>query len=661
MTNHDSSLPRLHTTRRGFLKNTVATAGLLAMPATLFGGDAHGAGKSPAKAPPPANDYPPDGPMKTHANSSVLARRKLSADFVVVGGGLSGVCAAIAAARHGASVILIQDRPVLGGNASSEIRMGIMGAHGHNNKETGILEELQLLNMRRNPLMRYTLWDDILYTAVINEKITLLLNTSVLSARTENNVIKSVTAWNTNEYCEYTVSGALFADCSGDGILRLSGAEFRTGREATREFGEDFAPLEKSDTRTMGSSILMQLRECKEHRPFIAPEWAHRFTDKTVPPHRRFQAHDNNFWFLEYGGIKDTIADANDIQFELKRIVYGVWEYMKNHPDGRCAHYELDWVGALPGKRESARLVGDLMLNQHHVMEGGRFPDTVAHGGWVLDDHHPAGFHHDGAPVRFGYPPVPFGIPCRALFSKNIKNLFFAGRNVSCTHVALSTIRVMATCAVMGQAVGTAAALAKKHNCLPRDICANHIDELQDTLQDDDQMIPRRPRKVPALTLQAVAQFDELRRGQDRNIELGEWGTGPGSGTSGTEYKWQDKMAETGVWLKPGASAEYKWETPVTLTRARVVFDTELSFRGKRMRKLEATTDYKEMPAMLAREFALEIFKDGRWTEIVREKDNWRRLWRANFPPAGCRAARLRIISTWGAQSDAHVFSFEVA
>ena len=649
--------PSQTTTRRDFIKGATATAGLLTMPITLFGESA----RAETKPPPPANEYPGDGPLKTHANSSVIARRALSADFVIIGGGLTGVCAAIAAARHGASVIIVQDRPMLGGNASSEIRMGIMGAHGHNNKETGILEELQLLNMRRNPLMRYTLWDDILLTAVLKEKITLLLNTTVHAVETENNVIKSVTGWNLHEYCEYTVRGRLFADCSGDSILRLSGAEFRTGREATSEFGEDFVNFAQSDTRTMGNSILMQLRECAEHRPFIVPEWAHHFTDATVPPHRKFHADDNNFWFLEYGGMVDTIADANAIQFELKRIVYGVWAYMKNHPDGRCKNYELDWVGALPGKRESTRLVGDLVFNQHHVMEGGRFPDTVAHGGWVIDDHHPAGFHHHGAPVHFGYPPVPFGIPYRALFSTNIKNLFFAGRNVSCTHVALSTIRVMATCAVMGQAVGTAAALAKKHNCLPRDIHTNHITELQDTLQEDDQLIPNRPRKVSPLTLQATAQFDELRRGQDRNIEQGKWGTGPGSGTGGTTLKWQDKQLETGVWLKPGATAEYKWPSPVTLSSARIIFDTELSFRGKRMRKLEATTHYKEMPAMLARDFSVEIFNDGKWTEVACEKDNWCRLWRVKFPPVGCQAARLKITSVWGEKSDAHIFSFELS
>ena len=152
--------------------------------------------------------------MKTKQNSKVITERSLSADFVVVGGGLSGLCAAVAAARHGVSVILIQDRPMLGGNASSDCRMGIMGAKGDNNKETGLLEEVQLDNIYRKPLMRYTLWDDAMLNLVISEpNITLLLNTSVHEVLTENNAITTVKAWNCNEYCEYTVSGKLFADC----------------------------------------------------------------------------------------------------------------------------------------------------------------------------------------------------------------------------------------------------------------------------------------------------------------------------------------------------------------------------------------------------------------------------------------------------------------
>ena len=438
--------------------------------------------------------------MKTEKNSPTMIHRNLTAELAVVGGGLAGVCAAIAAARHGVKTVLIQDRPVLGGNASSEIRMGIVGAHGDENKETGILEELQLENIRRNPLMRYTRWDDILYSAVIREpNLKLLLNTSVRKTETNGKRIVAVEAWNGNEYCEYHISADFFADCSGDGILRLSGAEFRIGRELPGEFDEDYLK-EGGDARTMGNSILLQLRKTEEDRPFLAPEWAYHFTDAdfadgegSAPGHHSYKhpwPEDNNFWWIEFGGNLDTIGDANAIQFELKRIAYGVWEYMKNHPDGRCRNYELDWIGSLPGKRESCRFVGDHILTQHDIMAGGRFDDVVCYGGWTLDDHHPDAFFHRGYVSTHHTPPSPFGIPFRCLYSRNIENLLFAGRNISCTHMGMSATRVMGTCALMGQVIGTAAGILKRCGITPRLLYQQHIGELQELLLEDDVMLP---------------------------------------------------------------------------------------------------------------------------------------------------------------------------
>ena len=362
-------------------------------------------------------------PMRTEANSPVVLEKEMSADFVVVGGGLSGICAAISAARHGTKTVLVQDRPMLGGNCSSEMRMGIMGAHGDDNKEAGILEELQLRNFYYNPLMRYTLWDDVMYATVVEEKnITLLLNTSVDGVEMDGGRIVAVKAWNGNAYTRWKIRGKLFADCSGDGILRLSGAKFRIGREFPEEFGEDYTQV-GGDHRTMGNSILLQLRKTEEHHPFHAPSWAYKFTDEDFvndkPPkekkkyysYKRLYPDNNNFWWIEFGGNIDTIGDANLIQYELKRIAYGVWDYMKNHPDGRCKNYDLDWIGSLPGKRESTRFVGPHILTQHDVMAGGHFEDVVAYGGWSLDDHHPDAFWKVGHLSEHHKCPSPFGIP----------------------------------------------------------------------------------------------------------------------------------------------------------------------------------------------------------------------------------------------------------
>ena len=386
----------------------------------------------------------------------IITRRRLSADFVVVGGGIAGLCAAVAAARNGAKTVIIQDRPMFGGNASSEIRMWICGAHGENRKETGLLEELQLDNYYYNPTMKYTIWDDVMYGFAKQEKnLTVLLNTTVEKVETENGRITSVTGWNLTEYCRYKVEGKLFADCSGDSILRLSGAKYRSGREARDEFDEPHAP-EKADAKTMGNSILIQLRRTDRHIPFRAPEWAYHYTEETLPK-RNFEPEGNNFWWMEFGGVMDTVGDADAIRDELYKIAYGCWEYIKNHPDGRGRKWELDWIGSLPGKRENIRYVGDHVLCQKEVEAEGKFDDAVAYGGWTMDDHHPEAIYYPGAPTIFHPAPSPFGIPYRSLYSVNIDNLFFAGRNISTTHMALSSTRVMATTSMLGQAVGTAA------------------------------------------------------------------------------------------------------------------------------------------------------------------------------------------------------------
>ena len=601
-----------------------------------------------------------DRPMRTEANSPVVLEKETSADFVVVGGGLSGVCAALAAARHGASVILVQDRPVLGGNCSSEMRMGIMGAHGDDNKEAGILEELQLRNFHHNPLMRYTLWDDVMLSAVLAERnITLLLNTSVDGVEMDGGTstpseprIAALRAWNGNAYTRWTIRGRWFADCSGDGILRLSGAKFRHGREFPDEFGEDF--LQKGgDHRTMGNSILLQLRKTDEHHPFIPPSWAYKFTDADFVDdpqpsekgryfsYKRLYPDNNNFWWVEFGGNIDTIGDANEIQLELKKIAYGVWAYMKNHPDGRCRDYELDWIGALPGKRESARFIGPHILNQHDVMDGGHFDDVVAYGGWSLDDHDPDAFWKPGHLSVHHACPSPFGIPFDCLYSANIPNLMFAGRDISCTHIGLSSTRVMGTCATLGQAVGTAAALLVKYGIDPAQLRRERIGELQDALEDDDCMLPFRWRKVSSLTKEAVVatENENLRNGIDRR------------------YGGEDN----GVWVEASdESMVYSWDTPRRLSGARIVFDSEMTNRGKRMRKLEATTERAEMPKMLAKAFQIDVKTDGEWRTVFTDDLNILRFRKVSFAPVEADALRLVVTDTWGGSGQAaHVFALD--
>lgn len=591
--------------------------------------------------------------MLTEQNAKTIKDVELSADIVVAGGGLSGVCAAVSAARHGATVILVQDRPVLGGNASSEVRMGIVGAKGDQNAEAGLLEEMQMRNFRFNPLLRYTLWDDAIYSTVVMEpNIKLLLNTSVEDVVMDGDRIAAVKAWNINAYTRYLIKGTIFADCTGDGILRLSGAKYRHGRELPSEFDETFLD-EGGDAKTMGNSILLQLRKTDEDHPFTAPEWAYHFTDddfnydkpkSTIPGvkfnYKKPYPKDNNFWWIEFGGNLNTIFDANDIQYELKRIAYGVWEYMKNNPDGRCKNYDLDWIGSLPGKRESTRYIGPHILTQNDVMSGGHFPDVIAYGGWTLDNHHPDAFHRKGIFSVEHKTPERFGIPFDCLYSVNVPNLMFAGRDISATHMGLSSTRVMSTCALLGQAAGTGAALAIKYGTTPAGVRKDHIAELQDMLEDDDSMLPYRWRKPSELTMSATTA--------DSNLPL----------RNGIDRKWDGE--DNGVWVAPGdESIVYSWKKPVELTGVRIIFDSDFKYRSKRMRKLEATTERVEMPKMMAKGFKVEAKVKNEWITLYEDTDNYLRLRHIKFDePVKAKELRLVVTSTWGAEQ-AHIFAFD--
>ena len=428
--------------------------------------------------------------------------------------------AAISAARHGARVVLMHDRPVLGGNASSEIRMWIRGAAGKENRETGILQELELENIYRNPTMNYSLWDSVLLQAVMVEKnITLLLNCSCLDCQTAGGRITSVTGWQLNTYAFHTVEAQIFLDCSGDSILApLCGASYRVGREGQNDLGESETPAQ-ADRKTMGNSCLIEARQTDHPCPFIPPKWANVYPDDAsmMDKNHDFIGTGVNFWWIELGGEQDTIADTQALNMELLKIAFGVWDHIKNRGDHGADNWELEWVGFLPGKRESRRYEGDYMLTQQDLSTGRPFPDVVAYGGWTMDNHLPAGFYAPGysshhLPVRAPYP-----IPYRCLYSRNIDNLMFAGRNISASHLAMSSTRVMATCSLMGQAAGTAAALAVEKTCDPRGIYQDHMAELQRRLMDDGCYLPGLTRSpAPTQIDLPSAQLAILQNGWER-------------------------------------------------------------------------------------------------------------------------------------------------
>ncbi|MHC4873931.1 MAG: FAD-dependent oxidoreductase, partial [Planctomycetota bacterium] len=304
-------------------------------------------------------------------------------DFCVIGGGLSGMCAAIAAARHGIKTALVHDRPVLGGNASSEIRMWVCGAK--DNKETGIIEELKLDNIYHNPGRHYPLWDAVLYGKVkYQENLEIFLNCSCADAEMDGDSIKSVKCWQLTTYTWHKIEADLFADCSGDSVLApLTGAETRTGREASAEFDEDIEP-EKADDKTMGMSLLMQPQEEKKANTFRPFPWANTYPDKDSINNRLFDTFNSewqNFWWIELGGTRDTIKETENIRDDLLKVTLGVWDHIKNQVDYKGDKWGLNFMGFLPGKRESLRYVGDHMLCQNEVRAEGKFDDLIAYGG----------------------------------------------------------------------------------------------------------------------------------------------------------------------------------------------------------------------------------------------------------------------------------------
>jgi len=569
-------------------------------------------------------------------------------DLCVVGGGLAGLCAAIAAARHGARVALMQDRPVLGGNASSEIRMWVCGAHGANVRETGLIEEIELDNVARNPLRNYSLWDTLLYEKVRQEPhITLLLNCSCTEAAMRGDRITSVRGWQGTAETWHTVEAALFADCSGDSILApLTGAEFRVGREARSEFGESIAP-EVADRHTMGMSLLLQARETDRPQAFVPPDWAYVYATDEEIPYRDHSLPGSNWWWIELGGEADSVHDTEVLRDDLLKVVYGVWDHVKNRGDHGAQNWVLDWVGFLPGKRESRRYVGDHIITQGDVEAGGPFADIVAYGGWTMDDHHPGGIRHLGQPNVFHPASSPWGIPYRSLYSRNVANLFCAGRNISATHAALSSSRVMKTCALIGQAVGTAAALASAGGLTPRGVYEQCLPALQQALMDDDCWLPGLRRAIPPLTQEAALTAssgdpEPLRNGVDRPWDGQDngWSAAPGSSS----------------W------AEYRFARPRRVREVRLVFDSDLA-RDRAEHRMPCSYPLQATPAsvtpLMTRAYSIAVEDpSGAWRTIVRQANNHQRLVRH---PLRCTCSAIRFVpeATWGAPH-AHLFAWDV-
>ncbi|MDD4442015.1 MAG: FAD-dependent oxidoreductase [Kiritimatiellae bacterium] len=411
------------------------------------------------------------------------SQRTEAVDLIIAGGGIPGVCMAIAAARLGLTVALIQDRPVLGGNNSSEVRVHLAGRMNLP-PFPRLGDVVSEIGPRRGgnaqPGDYYE--DERKIEAVKAEKnIRLFLSTRALAVEKEGARITAVVGRHIETGQETRFTAPLVADCTGDGVIgMLAGAEYRYGRESKEETGESTAP-DKADSQTMGSSVQWYSREAQAPVAFPDIAWALPFTDQTCERVKMGE------WTWETGMSYHQVNEFERVRDYGMLVVFSNWSFLKNHSANKAdyAKSRLDWVAYVAGKRESRRLIGDLVLKEQDLVGRVAYPDATAVTTWTIDLHYPDPKntrHFPGAEFKSiaKHKAIhPYPIPYRCLYSKNVENLFMAGRNISVTHVALGTVRVMRTGGMMGEVVGMAASLCKKHDCLPRDVYATHLEELK--------------------------------------------------------------------------------------------------------------------------------------------------------------------------------------
>lgn len=406
-------------------------------------------------------------------------------DFIVAGGGIAGICAAVSAARLGMKVALLHNRPVVGGNNSSDVRVQLGGKvnlppYPSIGNLVNELDPKQIQNAR--PGAEYK--DELKMELIANEpNVHFFPNMHVNEVSMNGDQIESVTAQHILNGERIRFCGKLFADCTGDANLGyLAGADFRIGRESIAETGESLAP-EIADTMTMGSSVMwFSVEDEGENLSFPDTPWALQFNHQTSQKARKGD------WDWETGLGRHQVDEFEYIRDYGLRAVFGNWSFLKNHSllMEDYKNRRLEWVAYIAGKRESRRLMGDVILQQQDIDSSRQFPDECVTTTWSIDLHKPRiipGFDDEPFRARCEKTKIaPYAIPYRCLYSRNISNLFMAGRNISVTHVALGTVRVMKTTGMMGEVIGMAAHLCSKNNVLPRDIYESHLAEFKDLL-----------------------------------------------------------------------------------------------------------------------------------------------------------------------------------
>ncbi len=569
-------------------------------------------------------------------------------DVVVVGGGSAGCAAAVSAARHGSKVAFVQDRPVLGGNGSEEIRVPVCGDTSGGKYEpadTGIVEEFYPVHAMTGNSKEL----EVIVRA--EKKIDLFLNTRATGVQMKDKAnIASVVALNVRTGERMRFSAPLFIDCTGHGWVGFyAGAEYKQGEDSRDDYGEVTAPL-KATTRTMGNSLNGNvIRSVDTPVEFRAPDWAYKWTKPEDfepldshkrqkvdrPPNFDLQSRGNGrqpkpndpngavsgAWWVEYGGVVDTIKDAEKIRDELFRINVGLWDYAKNYnPKTKeaNANRELAWINYVPGTRESRRLIGDYVMTEKEYTDLTVHEDTVAYTGWGADIHHPEGFWVKGNDCIHYYRDKKASIPFRTLYSKNIDNLMMAGRCHSATHIAMGGTRIARTCCEMGHATGVAAAMIKKYDKMPRSLCKDHVNELQQILLKEGAYLIGVPNRDSAdLAMKAKASASSSFRDEKKGIVLGPENVNNGwnRAISGVRNAWVlDPKEKLPQWVQ------------IDLPSPETINCVHVSFQNRKI---------------LAADFDVQVDVSGEWKTVAEGAGNSDRRRVLRFDPVKTGKVRL--------------------
>ena len=594
-------------------------------------------------------------------------------DLVVVGGGMAGLCAAIEAARDGVKVALINSRPVLGGCASSEIRVHISGADQSLKQsdyaESGLLYELMLENKARNENFSYSIWDMILFEAATKEpNLTLFMNTVMYDCEIEGSRIKSVLCVQETTEMRYRISAPLFVDSTGHGTLGyFAGAEYRQGSESKTETNELDAP-EKANNERLGNTIMFKARDMGHPVPFTPPAFAKKYTEHDL----RFRMHSSTqkidfsgakdaaenertggvssrgsdygfFWIELCGEGDDIITEGESIRDELYASLYGIWDHIKNGGDHGAENLALEWVGALPGCRESRRLVGDYLLDETDILENRHFEDAVAYGGWCVDLHAPHGLKDlDILPSGdCRYFSGVYTIPYRCYYSRNIDNLFLAGRDISATKLGFASTRIIGCCAVGGQAVGAAASLCRKYGITsPREL-APHIGEVQQILLKHDAFLPGFVNTDPEdFALKATFSASSFIKGGE-----------PCKVTDGVSRRIGE---ESHAWVTDKVNGEelvMKLPKAETVRQMRYTFDSNFAYPIRvTMSPNRQAQQRPGVPEELVKDFDVVFRLNGKEVRNVQVRGNHQRLNVIDVEPTVCDEVILKVLSTNGAE-----------